>query len=71
MQLHIKGKVLEIVAVKPGQVNFGKVFAEKTVTSTVLLRNQGGKMLTLGKPRSTAAEVVVKMPETSFADGMK
>ncbi len=69
MQLKIKGTVLEVVAVKPAQVNFGKVLAEKTVTSTVLLRNQGGKMLTLGKPRSTAAELVVKMPKTSFADG--
>ncbi len=69
MQLYIKGKVLEIVAAKPAQVNFGKVLAQKTVTSTVVLRNQGGKMLTLGKPRSTAAELVVKMPDTSFADG--
>ena len=69
MQLHIKGKVLEAVAIKPTQINFGKVVATKTVTSTVVLRNQSGKMLTLGKPHSTAAELVVKMPETSFADG--
>lgn len=69
MQLHIKGKVLEMVVVEPAQINFGKVFAEKAVTATVLLRNQGGKMLTMGKPRSTAVELVVKMPETSFADG--
>jgi len=69
MQLHIKGKVLEVVSIKPAQINFGKVPAEKVVTSTVVLLNQGGKVLTLGKPHSTAAELVVKMPETSFADG--
>jgi len=34
-----------------------------------LLRNQGGKPLVLGKPHSTATELVVKMPERSFADG--
>ena len=43
--------------------------AEKSVTSTVLLRNQGKKPLTLGKPHSTAAELVVKMPEASFDSG--
>lgn len=69
MQFHIKGKVLEPVAVEPAQINFGNVAAEKTVTSTVLLRNQGEKPLTLGKPHSTAAELVVNMPETFFANG--
>jgi hypothetical protein len=69
MELHIKGKVLEAVAIKPAQINFGKVPAEKVVTSTVVLRNQGGKKIILGKPHSTAAELVVKMPETSFVDG--
>ncbi len=37
------------------------------MTSTVVLRNQGENRLTLGKPYSTAAELVVKMPEASFA----
>lgn len=69
MQFQIKGKVLEIVAVEPAQINFGAVKAEKTVTSTVLLRNEGGEPLTLGKPHSTAAELVVKMPKDSFASG--
>lgn len=69
MQFQIKGKVLETVAVVPSQINFGNVVAEKPVSSTVLLRNQGGKPLTLGKPRSTAAELVVTMPEASFAAG--
>lgn len=69
VQLQIKGKVLETVTVLPSQVNFGTVAAQKPLISTVLLRNQGGKPLTLGKPRSTAAELVVKMSETDFADG--
>jgi hypothetical protein len=69
MQFHIKGKVLEIVAIEPSQINFGKVTAEKPVTSTILLRNQGGKPLTLGKAHSTAAELAVKMPGVAFADG--
>jgi hypothetical protein len=66
MQFYIKGKVLETVVIEPAQIHFGKVVAEKSVTSTVLLRNQGKKPLTLGKPHSTAAELVVKMPEASF-----
>ena len=69
VQFYIKGKVLETVVVNPAQINFGKVVAEKPVTSTVVLRNQGEKPLTLGKPYSTAAELVVKMPEASFAKG--
>lgn len=69
MQFQIKGKVLEAVVVVPSQINFGSVVAEKPVISTVLLRNQGGKPLTLGKPHATAAELTVKMPESSFADG--
>jgi len=69
MQFQIKGKVIETVAVVPAQINFGKVTAEEPVTSTVMLRNQSGKPLALGKPRSTAAELVVKMPEASFSDG--
>jgi hypothetical protein len=69
MQLQLQGKVLEIVAVEPGQVNFGQVNAKRPVTSTVLLRNQGIKPLTLGVPRSTATELLVKMPKASFASG--
>lgn len=69
MQFQIKGKVLETVVVEPAQLNFGKVKAEEPVTSTVLLRNQEGKPLTLGKPRATAAELLIKMQEATFADG--
>jgi len=69
MQFYIKGTVLETVAVEPSQINFGSVVAEKSVATTVLLRNQGPKPLTLGKPRATAAELVVKMSETALASG--
>jgi hypothetical protein len=69
MQFYIKGKVLEAISVVPSQIHFGTVDSQKPVSSTVLLRNQGGKPLTLGKPHSTATELTVKMPETSFADG--
>ena len=69
MQFYIKGTVLETVAVEPAQINFGNVVAEKLITATVLLRNQGKQTLTLGTPHATAAELVVKMPETSLASG--
>jgi hypothetical protein len=69
MQLHIKGSVLEIVAVEPAQINFGMVSAEKTVTTKVVLRNQGKATLTLGKPHTTAAELLAKMPDVEFVSG--
>ena len=69
MQFFIKGTVLETVSVEPKQINFGAVEAEKPVSTSVLLRNQGKKLLTLGKPHSTAAELLVHMPETSLASG--
>lgn len=69
MQFFLKGKVLETVAVEPSQINFGKVQAEKPVSTTVLLRNQGKETLHLGKPHATATELVVKMPATGFAKG--
>jgi hypothetical protein len=69
LQLHLKGNVLEPVAIEPAQINFGYVTEGKPVTSTVVLRNQGGKPLVLGKPHSTAVELVVKMPKTAFANG--
>ncbi len=69
MQLQLQGKVLEIVGVEPNQVNFGQVKAQLPVMATVMLHNRGEKPLTLGKPRSTAAELLVKMPKVSFASG--
>ncbi len=69
MQFYIKGTVLETVAIEPTQINFGNVVAEKSVSSTVLLRNQGKQPLTFGKPHATAAELVAKMPVTTLASG--
>ncbi len=69
MQFHIKGKVLKTIAVDPTQINFGKVAARKTVRASVVLRNQGLKPLTLGKPHTTAAELSAKMPESKLANG--
>jgi len=69
MQLQIYGKVLEMVAVEPTQIHFGQVNAGKTVSATVVMRNQSGKNLSLGKAHSTAAELKVKLPEAPFADG--
>jgi hypothetical protein len=69
MQFQLGGKVLEIVSIEPAQINFGTVVPGKAVTSTVLLHNQGTKPLTLGKPHSTAAELVAKLPGSSFASG--
>ncbi len=69
MQLSIKGKVLETVALVPSQVNFGKVAAETAVTTRVLLRNQSPATLSLGQPQTTAKELVVEMPEVDFVSG--
>lgn len=69
MQFHIKGKVLETVAVEPSQINFGKVEAKKPISTTVVLRNQGKETLSLGKPRTTAVELVANMPESDFSNG--
>jgi hypothetical protein len=69
MQFHIKGNVVEIVTVEPKQINFGRVDAEKPITTKVVLRNQGKDTLTLGKPHATAVELVAKMPEGDFASG--
>ena len=69
MQFHLKGSVLEIVAVEPAQINFGRVEAENPVIAKVVLRNQGKETLTLGKPHATAAELVAQMPEVDFVSG--
>lgn len=69
MQFHLKGTVREIVAVEPAQINFGRVEAEKPVTTKVVLRNQGQETLTIGKPHATAAELLVQMPDVDFISG--
>lgn len=69
LQLHIKGRVLETIAIEPAQVHFGSISAKNTVVSSVVLRNMGKKRLSLGEPRSTAAELVARMSETSFDEG--
>ena len=69
MLLQIQGEVVEMVTIEPAQVNFGQVSAGKAVTATILLRNQAGRPLTLGKPHATAAELQAKMPQTPFASG--
>jgi len=69
MQFHLKGTVLEIVAVEPAQINFGRVEAKNPVTAKVVLRNQGIETLTLGKPHATAAELVAQIPEVDFVSG--
>jgi len=67
VQLKIKGEVLEIIAVEPEQVNFGKVAGDQTLVAKVVLRNQGETPLTLGVPSTTAAELQAEMPETTLA----
>lgn len=69
MQLQIKGKVLEVVAVEPGKVNFGKVNGEQSLAAKVRLRNQGTEPLTFGKPSTTAAELQAEMPEVTLVKG--
>lgn len=69
MQFHIKGTVMEKVAVVPAQVNFGPVAKGKMVEASVVLRNQGQEPLTLGAAHTTAAELVVNMAQQVFANG--
>ena len=69
MQFHLKGTVLEIVAVEPAQINFGRVEAKNPVTAKFVLRNQGIETLTLGKPHATAVELVAQIPEVDFVSG--
>ncbi len=69
VQLKIKGEVLEIIAVEPEQVNFGTVPGDQTLTSKVILRNQGETLMTLGVPSTTAAELQAEMPATTLAKG--
>jgi hypothetical protein len=69
LQLHLKGQVLEVVAVVPAQVNFGRLIAETPSSSSVLLRNQGQTEVTLAKPRTTAAELTATMEPGTLAAG--
>jgi hypothetical protein len=69
MQLHIQGKVLQTVAIDPAQVNLGQVKTKELVTASVVLRNQGGKPLTLSTPQTTATELKAKLSKKSFAPG--
>jgi len=68
-QLKIKGRVLEIVAIEPAQVNFGTVSGDQTLVSQVVLRNQGEQPLTFGQPSTTAAELQAEMPKTTLVKG--
>jgi len=68
-QLHLKGKVLEKITVEPSQINFGTVAPKQTVTSQVVIRNQVEKPMVVGKPKSTAEELTVKMTEATLTRG--
>ncbi len=69
MQLHIKGKVVEVVAIEPSRVNFGNIAADKSLAAKVTLRNQGESPLSLGKPTTTAKELQAEMDEVTLAKG--
>ncbi len=68
-QLYVKGKIRELVSIKPTQVNFGTVAPKLPVQAKVVVRNQGKETMTLGTPRSTAPELVVKMEDAPFEVG--
>ena len=69
VQLKIKGEVIKLVAIEPEQVNFGKVAGDQTLVTKVVLRNQGGKPLTLGAPSTTAEELQAQVSETVLDNG--
>lgn len=66
MQLTIKGQVLEIVAIEPSQVNFGTVPGEQSLTSRVILKNQGQQKLTFGTISTTAKELEAELSKTAL-----
>ena len=69
MHLKIKGNVIEVVAINPPQINFGKVPGDQSLASRTVLRNQGKQVLSFGKPSTTAVELQADMPVTSLAPG--
>lgn len=68
-QLHIKGKVLEKMAVEPSQLNFGTVSANESVFASIVLRNRVEQAMKVGKVKSTAQELSVKAPEKILGKG--
>jgi hypothetical protein len=69
MQLHIKGKVIEVVAIEPSRVNFGNASAGQSLSAKVTLRNQGESPLSLGKPTTTAEELQAEMDNVTLEKG--
>jgi hypothetical protein len=69
LQLHVKGKVVEVVTIDPPQVNFGRVSPDQSLAAKVTLRNQGKGPIKLGKPSTTATELQAEMPEIAILNG--
>lgn len=65
-QLHIKGKILQKIAIEPSQVNFGTVGVDEEVSATLVLRNRIDQPMAIGKTKSTAQELAVKMSPTTL-----
>lgn len=68
-QLHIKGTVVEIVAVRPARVNFGRVSPDQSLAATITLQNLGKEPLMLGTPTTTAKELTAEIAATSLQEG--
>lgn len=66
-QVHIKGKVKELVAIEPAKINFGVINGDQTLSAQIKLRNQGNGPLTLNPPTTTAKELQVDMQQTVLA----
>jgi hypothetical protein len=71
VQMQIKGTVREEVTLDPQLVNFGTVAAKQTVTSRVVLVNQGPRELRLGPPETTAPELTARLSSTTVPPGGK
>lgn len=68
-QLFIKGTVREMIKVVPKQLNLGAVPVEQQTRAEVTLTNQGDRTLNLGKPETTAPELLASLEKNQLAGG--
>lgn len=71
VQLHLKGKVQEEVALDPQMVNFGAVVPKRTVKSTVSLTNLGKREVHLEGLETTTPELAARLSASVIPPGGK
>lgn len=71
VQLHVKGKVQEELALEPQLVNFGAVTPKRTVRSKVTLTNQGPREVRLDELATTTPELSARLSAEVIPPGGK